>query len=118
MGLDRTEIAAQLRDDITAGTYPAHAKLPSYRELATKFGAAPNTIGEAVRQLADEGLIRIKRNSRAIVLSPAEAADPEEPPVNVREELTQVQADLRDSRAQLTSLERRVSELINRLPSD
>lgn len=116
MGLDRTEIAAQLRADITSGKYKIGEKLPSYRQLATMFGAAPNTVGEAVRLLAGEGLVAVKPNSRASVRSPSdETPSSEERLALTRNELADVQSELRQVRTQLNALDQRVSSLLSQL---
>src|SRR5437763_14663248 len=113
MVLDRTEIAAQLRDDINKGKYPVDAKLPSYRDLAAQFGAAPNTVGEAVRILASEGLVQIRPNSGAVVCSPEEATlSVDDFAALLRTELTQVRSELRETRARLDDLDDRVSGLL------
>lgn len=113
MALDRTEIAAHLRDDINKGVYKTGEKLPSYRELATQLGAATNTVGEAVRLLAGEGLVTIRPNSRTVVRSPDEGElSPEERTNRVRSELAQVQAELRDVKTKFTALDQRVSKLL------
>lgn len=116
MTLGRSEIAAQLRAEIESGTYPADTKLPPYRELAKTLGAAPNTVGEAVRILASEGLVVIKPSSSVVVRSLDEV------PVSqgernelVRRDLTQVREDLRDVRTRLNELDDRVSGLLSQL---
>lgn len=116
MSLDRTEIAAQLRDDINGGAYAAGSKLPSYRQLASLFGAAPNTVGEAVRQLASEGLVHVTPRGRVVVRSDEDwTPSPEERAAFLRSELTEVSGKLREVRGQLDQLEQRVSGLLSKL---
>lgn len=115
MGLSRTEIAAQLRDDINKGTYPAGDKLPSYRQLAEEFGAAPNTVGEAVRLLAAENLVRIKQTNRAVICSPEEAELPEDSEHAMRSKVDETRSELREVRAQIKALDRQVSDLLSKL---
>lgn len=55
--LPSRRVANLLRDAITAGDLAPGAKLPSERVLAAEHGVARNTAREAVRQLADEGLV-------------------------------------------------------------
>lgn len=50
-------IANDLRNQIETGQLPPGAKLPSERELASRYGAARNTAREAVRLLGDAGLV-------------------------------------------------------------
>jgi DNA-binding FadR family transcriptional regulator len=115
MVLDRAEIAAHLRERIHRGDYATGTKLPSYRDLARTLGAAPNTVGEAVRTLATEGLVKIKTNSRAIVQSPDAASPTGDPIAAARDELTHVRGTLRSMRTQLEGLEDRVSDILNSL---
>ncbi|MFE6387497.1 GntR family transcriptional regulator [Nocardiopsis dassonvillei] len=55
--LPSRRIANDLRDSITSGALEPGEKLPSERELAQRYGAARNTAREAMRLLADEGLV-------------------------------------------------------------
>lgn len=116
MALDRTEIADQLREAITSDRYSPGDKLPPRRELAKELGAAPNTVGEAIKILVSEGLVSLKRNSRAEVLDPmAASANPE---VHVRQELTEIHAELRHLSAQLSDLDDRLAELVKHIDTD
>jgi DNA-binding GntR family transcriptional regulator len=116
MALERTEIAARLRQEIARGKYRPGEKLPSQRELATQLGAAPNTVGEAIKLLASDGLVRIRDRSGAEVLDPnVDAAPVADPTAEAREVLQQVQSELREARSQLTALDRRITESLERL---
>lgn len=115
MALSRTEIADQLRDDINKGTYATGDKLPSYRALAAKFGAAPNTVGEAVRLLAAENLVRIRQTNRAVVCSPGEAEPPEDPEADLRTKFDEARTELHEVRSQVRALDRRISDLLSKL---
>src|SRR5277367_3910888 len=53
------QLAAQLRDAIDSGRYPAGSKLPTIIEIAAETGLSPMTIRRAFRVLAGEGLVRI-----------------------------------------------------------
>ena len=62
MTTDETEpasrrVARQLRRQITEGLIPPGERLPSERTLASQHGIARNTAREAIRLLADEGLV-------------------------------------------------------------
>jgi len=50
-------IADDLRNKIESGEFAPGAKLPSERELAEQYGTARNTAREAVRLLAEAGLV-------------------------------------------------------------
>jgi GntR family transcriptional regulator, transcriptional repressor for pyruvate dehydrogenase complex len=57
----------QLLADIVAGRYKAGQKLPSERELSVMMGASRPTLREALRRLAEWGLIETRPNSGAVV---------------------------------------------------
>ncbi|GAA3831707.1 MULTISPECIES: winged helix-turn-helix domain-containing protein [Amycolatopsis] len=117
MALDRTEIAAQLRREITRGRYRPGDKLPSQRALAADLGAAPNTVGEALKILATEGLLLVRPKSGALVLDPAISGDESSDPVaDARETLGALQVGIREVRSRLNALDRRVAEALERLP--
>jgi GntR family transcriptional regulator len=50
-------IAQAIRSQIESGELPPGAQLPSERDLASTYGTARNTAREAVRLLADAGLV-------------------------------------------------------------
>lgn len=54
-------LAEALRRRILLGDFPPGARLPSERELALSLGASRNTIREAIRLLAAEGLVTTRR---------------------------------------------------------
>lgn len=51
------QVAAALREEIESGTLTAGDKLPSERTLAATYSVARNTAREAIRQLAEAGLV-------------------------------------------------------------
>jgi DNA-binding FadR family transcriptional regulator len=82
------QVAAKLRAEIRAGQFEAGARLPSERELAARFKVGRPAVREALGALANEGLVRTRRNSGTYVADdaahraaavnaagPAEAAD-------------------------------------------
>lgn len=54
-------IAADLRDDILRGQYRAGERLPSERDLATRFATSRGTVREALKRLEQLGLADIQR---------------------------------------------------------
>ncbi|MEV7143244.1 GntR family transcriptional regulator [Streptomyces tauricus] len=50
-------IAEDLRKGIESGKYPQGGKLPSQRDLAKLYGAARNTVDEALKLLGQQGII-------------------------------------------------------------
>lgn len=116
MGLDRNEIADELRRDITTGKYLAGDKLPGYRTLATQFGAAINTVGEAVRLLASENLVTLNANSPARVNSLDDAVQTDEDRIgSARAELLGAQTAIGVMREQLEAVDKRVADALSTL---
>ncbi len=63
-------IAGDLRAAIKAGHLTPGEKLPSERALAERYEAARNTAREAIRLLADEGLVTVRHGSGVFVREP------------------------------------------------
>ncbi|MBQ0924617.1 winged helix-turn-helix domain-containing protein [Saccharopolyspora endophytica] len=114
MALDRTEIADQLREAITSGDYSPGDKLRPQRELAKQLGAAPNTVGAALKILAGEGLVTLREKAAAVVRDPAEASAA----APIEAELAEVRTELQDLRGRLSEVDQRVADLINRVATD
>lgn len=60
---------SQLRAQITAGAWPVGARIPAEPELGETLGIGRSTLREAVRALAQEGLLEIRRGSGTFVVS-------------------------------------------------
>ena len=69
--LPSRRMADDLRAAIESGELTAGQKLPSERELATRYGAARNTAREAFRLLEAAGLVDIEHGSGVFVHRPA-----------------------------------------------
>ena len=69
------QVVSALREMILAGTLPPGARLPEVG-LSRQFGVSRNTIREAVRAVAREGLVNVDRNKTATV---AELTDADVP---------------------------------------
>ena len=61
------EISRQLRAEIAAGRYPAGARLPSEPQLVRRFGVSRPTVGRAMLDLQNEGLIERRAGSGTYV---------------------------------------------------
>ncbi len=61
------EVSRQLRADIAAGRYAAGTRLPSEPQLVKKFGVSRPTIGRALLDLQNEGLIERRAGSGTYV---------------------------------------------------
>lgn len=63
-----TEIASLLRQEIHSGKLVAKDRLPAERILAKSYNVARGTVREALKQLAQDGLVEIRRGSGTYVL--------------------------------------------------
>ncbi|MER6914966.1 FadR/GntR family transcriptional regulator [Streptomyces sp. NPDC000594] len=68
------QVIAQLRNQITSGAWPVGSRIPTEPELVAQLGVARNTVREAVRALAHNGLLDIRQGSGTYVLATSELA--------------------------------------------
>ncbi|MFK0256959.1 FadR/GntR family transcriptional regulator [Streptomyces sp. NPDC090445] len=68
------QVITQLRNQITSGEWPVGARIPTEPELVEMLGVARNTVREAVRALAHNGLLDIRQGSGTYVLATSELA--------------------------------------------
>ncbi|MFE9254402.1 FadR/GntR family transcriptional regulator [Streptomyces sp. NPDC006879] len=66
------QVIAQLRNQITSGEWPVGSRIPTEPELVELLGVARNTVREAVRALAHNGLLDIRQGSGTYVLATSE----------------------------------------------
>lgn len=112
----KEEIAADLREQIRTGKLPAGEKLPSYRKLADDYESQPNTIGGAIKLLADEGFVTLQTKAPAVVRDLNEAQQtPEAKLADARRELAAIRDGVHGTRQQLNELERQVEGLLEQL---
>src|SRR5438876_401286 len=76
--LTRSDVAAQLEAEVLSGGLEDGAKLPSERELALRLGVSRPLVREALRSLAERGLVEISpgRGTFVRTASMAEAVRP------------------------------------------
>ena len=67
------QIARHVRNDIEAGVLRDGDVLPSTRELAARWDVSVYTVTEAMKVLADDGVIVSKSRSRRVVQAPEQA---------------------------------------------
>src|SRR3954447_11385581 len=67
-------VIAELRHQITSGAWPVGSRIPTEPELVTQLGVARNTVREAVRALAHNGLLDIRQGSGTWVVATSELA--------------------------------------------
>ncbi|MBZ4019721.1 FadR/GntR family transcriptional regulator [Streptomyces purpurogeneiscleroticus] len=68
------QVIAQLRAQITSGEWPVGERIPTEPELVEQLGVARNTVREAVRALAHNGLLDIRQGSGTYVVATSELA--------------------------------------------
>ena len=68
------QVIAELRTQITSGEWPVGSRIPTEPELVEQLGVARNTIREAVRALAHNGLLAIRQGSGTYVVATSELA--------------------------------------------
>ncbi|MFJ8904454.1 FadR/GntR family transcriptional regulator [Streptomyces sp. NPDC102359] len=68
------QVIAALRAQITSGEWPVGSRIPTEPELVERLGVARNTVREAVRALAHNGLLDIRQGSGTYVAATSELA--------------------------------------------
>ncbi|MGW0607016.1 FadR/GntR family transcriptional regulator [Streptomyces sp. NPDC002644] len=68
------QVIASLRTQITSGEWPVGSRIPTEPELVEQLGVARNTVREAVRALAHNGLLDIRQGSGTYVVATSELA--------------------------------------------
>jgi DNA-binding FadR family transcriptional regulator len=68
------QVIAALRAQITSGEWPVGSRIPTEPELVEQLGVARNTVREAVRALAHNGLLDIRQGSGTYVAATSELA--------------------------------------------
>ena len=63
-----------MRHQITSGAWPVGSRIPTEPELVAQLGVARNTVREAVRALAHNGLLEIRQGSGTRVVATSELA--------------------------------------------
>ncbi|WP_030419938.1 FadR/GntR family transcriptional regulator [Streptomyces sp. SCSIO 75703] len=68
------QVIAVLRQQIASGEWPVGSRIPTEPELVEQLGVARNTVREAVRALAHNGLLDIRQGSGTYVAATSELA--------------------------------------------
>ncbi|MFF2849134.1 FadR/GntR family transcriptional regulator [Streptomyces sp. NPDC058001] len=68
------QVIAALRAQISTGEWPVGSRIPTEPELVEQLGVARNTVREAVRALAHNGLLDIRQGSGTYVVATSELA--------------------------------------------
>jgi DNA-binding FadR family transcriptional regulator len=106
------EVASRLRERISLGHYKVNEKLPIESELMKSFGVGRSTIREAIKTLANSGLLRVQQGLGTFV----EQATGSREPMDQRLK----RADIRDLDEVRQLLEMKIAEkaAVNRSESD
>ncbi|MDB1088414.1 FadR/GntR family transcriptional regulator [Streptomyces sp. ACA25] len=68
------QVITELRGQITSGAWPVGSRIPTEPELVEQLGVARNTVREAIRALAHNGLLDIRQGSGTFVTATSELA--------------------------------------------
>lgn len=107
------QVIAALRNQIASGEWPVGSRIPTEPELVEQLGVARNTVREAIRALAHNGLLDIRQGSGTYVVATSELAGvmhrrfAEADPQHVAE----MRAALESSGARLAALRRTEADL-------
>ncbi|MDT8346119.1 MAG: GntR family transcriptional regulator [Thermohalobaculum sp.] len=63
------QIMLTLRERIQAGVYPLQTLMPTEAELCTEFSVSRYTVREALRRLADQGLVARRKGAGTLVVA-------------------------------------------------
>ena len=69
------QLAERIRQEVGAGVYQVHEKIPSENELATKYSIGRPTVRQATDLLVREGVLLRKRGSGTFVQPPVQQID-------------------------------------------
>ncbi len=91
------QIVDAVRVLLVEGALPPGSELPSVRRLAIELGVHFNTVGEAYRQLADEGWLDLRHGRSARVIEREARAARPQALVEFRERLRSLVAEMRSA---------------------
>jgi DNA-binding FadR family transcriptional regulator len=70
------EVATQIAQQISSGQYKADEKLPIEPELMKRFGVGRSTVREAIKSLANLGLLRVQQGIGTFVEQSTDSREP------------------------------------------
>ncbi|MFI5631396.1 GntR family transcriptional regulator [Streptomyces sp. NPDC051664] len=109
----KAQIADALRDEIASTPLPAGHRLASLRDLADRFKVTTVTVGNALKVLADEGvIISVPTRGYFVQDRPSEdgAGQDASAPVN-RDEINAIHSEIQQLAARVAELEKRTQPL-------
>ncbi|WP_321471267.1 GntR family transcriptional regulator [uncultured Paludibaculum sp.] len=106
------QIAGQIRALLVEGHLTPGSALPSVRRLAMDLGVHFNTVAEAYRQLAEEGLIDVSHGKAARILPPKSVEPAADTLEQLRRRLRNMVAEMRASGMSAASVRREIHSLL------
>ena len=106
------EVASSIQEQISTGKYRINEKLPIEPELMKSFGVGRSTIREAIKILANSGLLRVQQGIGTFVEIPAASREPME------QRLKRAKVQDLDEVRQLLEMKIAEKAAINRTDSD
>lgn len=106
------EVASRIQEQISTGKYRINEKLPIEPELMKSFGVGRSTIREAIKILANSGLLRVQQGIGTFVELPAASREPME------QRLKRAKVQDLDEVRQLLEMKIAEKAAINRTDSD
>ncbi|MCX5313146.1 winged helix-turn-helix domain-containing protein [Streptomyces sp. NBC_00154] len=109
----KVQIADALRDEIASTPLPAGHRLASLRDLADRFKVTTVTVGNALKVLADEGvIISVPTRGYFVQDRPSEdgAGQDASAPVS-RDEINAIHSEIQQLAARVAELEKRTQPL-------
>lgn len=70
------QVAGKLQEQVSLGQYKTNDKLPIEPELMKLFGVGRSTVREAIKILANSGLLRVQQGSGTFVENPVAGKEP------------------------------------------
>lgn len=110
-------VADDLRKAIAAGTYQAGDQLPTLADLTSRYGIAVMTARDAIRQLANEGLVVSRQGKGAYVLKQPDAALESVSTDDLLALFQQISASVDDLTERMTAVERKLGDQPTAPPS-
>jgi DNA-binding transcriptional regulator YhcF (GntR family) len=107
------QTAAQIRALIVEGVLATDAALPAVRRLAIDLGVHFNTVAEAYRQLASEGLIDVGHGRAARVLERRTAAPKRDTVEQFRRRLRHLVAEMKSQGLSSSHIRKEFSSLLD-----
>ena len=105
------QVANKLRDEIREGKFKTEDKLPSYPQLAKRFGVSLQPINNAIRVLREEGWVFTTQRGTFVRAGEPTTEPPSPDYAAVTEQLDSITGTITDLRDRLAKLEETVRRM-------